>query len=583
MNLFQQLQQQVRGAVTELAAEHNWPDGLPIEAITVELPRNADHGDVATNAAMVLAKPTKNNPRAIAELLKVKIEAFEACELVEIAGPGFINLRFAPSFWQQLLPAILSQGLEYGDSALGVGKKVNVEYVSANPTGPLHIGHARGAVVGDALASLMKKAGYAVTREYYVNDAGSQIDTLAHSAFLRYREALGEEIGAIPEGLYPGDYLVPTGKALAEQFGDKLLDEPEDKRMPKLRRIAVEKMLELIREDLALLNIEHDVFSSEKSISDAGKVEEVLQRLEDEDLVYVGVLEAPKGKEPDDWEPRPQTLFKSTKFGDDVDRALKKSDGSWTYFAPDIAYHYDKIQRGHDILIDIFGADHGGYVKRISASVDALSGGRSTISVKLCQMVKFIKDGAPVKMSKRSGSFITVRDVVEEVGSDALRFIMLTRKNDAMLDFDMDKAVEQSRENPVFYVQYAHARCKSVLRMAAEQNPAADALAHKVNDELLTNLTDKAELALVKKMAYWPVLVEQAAQASEPHRVAFYLQELAAEFHGFWNLGNENENLRFLVSDEKVSAARLCMVEAVANVLASGLNLLGVEAKEEMR
>jgi len=573
----------VKEAVTVLAVEHEWPVGLPMDAITVELPRNADHGDVATNAAMVLAKPVGKNPREIAELLKAKIEAFDGCEAVEIAGPGFINLRFVSRFWQQLLPAIHSQGLEYGDSALGVGKKVNIEYVSANPTGPLHIGHARGAVVGDALAGLMEKAGYAVTREYYVNDAGSQIDTLAHSAFLRYHEALGEEIGEIPEGLYPGDYLLPVGKALAEKFGDKLLSESTEKWLPKVKRISVEMMLDLIRDDLQLLAIEHDVFSSEKTLRDNGKVEEVLQKLEAEDLIYVGVLEAPKGKEAEDWEPRPQTLFKSTKFGDDVDRALKKSDGSWTYFAPDIAYHYDKIQRGHDILVDIFGADHGGYVKRISAAVDALSGGLSTIEVKLCQMVKFVRGGEPVKMSKRSGSFITVREVVEEVGKDALRFIMLTRKNDAMLDFDMDKAVEQSRDNPVFYVQYAHARCRSVLRMAQEQNPKADELAKIMGDDLLATLTHKAELSLLKKMAYWPVLVEQAATSSEPHRIAFYVQELAAEFHGFWNLGNENETLRFLTSDEKLSAARLVLVAAVANVIASGLKILGIKAKEEMR
>ncbi len=583
MNLFQLLQQQVREAVTLLAAEHEWPAGLPIDAITVELPRNPDHGDVATNAAMVLAKPVGKNPREIAELLKTQIEQFDSCESVEIAGPGFINLRFSPSFWQQLLPAIHSQGLEYGDSALGVGKKVNVEYVSANPTGPLHIGHARGAVVGDALAGLMEKAGYAVTREYYVNDAGSQIDTLAQSAYLRYREALGEEIGEIPEGLYPGDYLLPVGKALAEKFGDKLTKEDESQWVPKVKRISLEMMLDLIREDLSLLAIKHDVFSSEQVLRDNGKVEEVLQKLEAEDLIYVGELEAPKGKELDDWEPRPQTLFKSTKFGDDVDRALKKSDDSWTYFAPDIAYHYDKIQRGHDILIDIFGADHGGYVKRISAAVDALSGGLSTIEVKLCQMVKFMRAGEPVKMSKRSGSFITVREVVEEVGKDALRFIMLTRKNDAMLDFDMDKAVEQSRDNPVFYVQYAHARCKSVLRMAEEQNPAAVTLSQKMGDDLLATLSHKAELSLLKKMAYWPVLVEQAALSSEPHRIAFYVQELAAEFHSFWNMGNENENLRFLTSDEKLSAARLVLVAAVAQVVASGLKTLGVEAKEEMR
>ncbi len=583
MNLFQQLSIQVKEAVSFLAVEQLWPAGLPMDAITVELPRNADHGDVATNAAMVLAKPVGKNPRDIAALLRAKFEQFEGCESVEIAGPGFINLRFKPEFWHQLLPAIISQGADYGDSALGVGKKVDIEYVSANPTGPMHIGHARGAVVGDALAGLLEKAGFEVTREYYVNDAGSQINTLAHSAFLRYREALGQEIGAIPDGLYPGDYLVPVGHDLAARFGDALLHEPEAKWLPKVKRISVELMLEMIRADLAQLGIEHDVFASEQQLRDAGKVEEVLHKLEAEGLIYVGVLEAPKGKEPEDWEPRPQTLFKSTKFGDDVDRALKKSDGSWTYFAPDIAYHYDKIQRGHDILIDIFGADHGGYVKRISAAVDALSDGRSTIEVKLCQMVKFIKGGEPVKMSKRSGSFVTVREVVDEVGKDALRFIMLTRKNDAMLDFDMNKAVEQSRDNPVFYVQYAHARCKSVLRMAADQNPQAVALADAMSPTHLSHLSHSAELSLLRKMAYWPVLVEQAAIASEPHRIAFFLQELAAEFHGFWNLGNENEGLRFLVEDEKLSAARLVMVAAVANVISSGLNVLGVEAKEEMR
>lgn len=583
MNLFQQLAVQVKEAVTVLAVEHGWPAGLPMDAITVELPRNPEHGDVATNAAMVLAKPTGTNPREIAELLKTKLAEIAECESVEIAGPGFINLRFTPHFWQTLLPAILSQGEEYGDSALGVGKKVNVEYVSANPTGPMHIGHARGAVVGDALAGLMEKAGYTVTREYYVNDAGSQIDTLAQSAFLRYREALGQDIGEIPEGLYPGEYLIPTGKVLAEKFGESLLQEEESKWLPKVKRISVEMMLDLIRADLADLGITHDVFSSEQALRDGGKVDEVLAKLEAEDLIYVGVLEAPKGKEPEDWEPRPQTLFKATKFGDDVDRALKKSDGNWTYFAPDIAYHYDKIQRDHDILIDIFGADHGGYVKRISAAVDALSGGRSTIQVKLCQLVKFMRGGEPVKMSKRSGTFITVREVLDEVGKDALRFIMLTRKNDAPLDFDMEKAVEQSRDNPVFYVQYAHARCHSVLRMAQEQNPDAYQLSHTLSDEVLTELTHKAELGVLKKMAYWPVLVEQAASASEPHRIAFYLQELAAEFHAFWNLGNENENLRFLVEDEKLSAARLVMVTAIATVLASGLTVLGIKPREEMR
>jgi arginyl-tRNA synthetase len=583
MNLFAALQDQVRASVAALGAEQGWPEGLPVEAITVELPRNPEHGDVATNAAMVLAKPVKQNPRAVAEMLSAKLETIEGCESAEIAGPGFINLRFTPSFWQQLVPAILEQGMDFGTSSLGAGKKVNVEYVSANPTGPMHIGHARGAVVGDALAGLMEKAGYEVTREYYMNDAGGQIDTLARSAYLRYREALGEAIGEIPEGLYPGDYLVPAGKALAEKFGNSLQAKEESEWLQIIRPFAVEKMMDLIRDDLAELGIHHAVFSSEKALSDAGKVDEVLAKLEAEGLIYVGVLEPPKGKTPDDWEPRPQTLFKTTEFGDDVDRALKKSDGSWTYLAPDIAYHYDKIQRGFDLLVDVFGADHGGYVKRISAAVKALSGGKTDISVKLCQMVKFMRGGAPVKMSKRSGSFITVREVLDEVGKDALRFIMLTRKNDAMLDFDLEKAVEQSRDNPVFYVQYAHARCCSVLRMAQDQQLGAVKLAESGDMNLLAELTHPAELALLKKMAYWPVLIEQAASASEPHRVAFYLQELAAEFHGFWNLGHENPALRFLLEEEKRTAMRLILVKSIATTLASGLNMLGIEAVKEMR
>lgn len=573
MNLFKQLRFQILSAIEALAKEHGWPDALPVAGVTVELPREAGHGDASTNAAMVLAKPLGKNPREVAEILMKALANLPHLQSAEIAGAGFINFRFYPAFWQQIIPAITDQGTDFGTSNIGKGKKVNVEFVSANPTGPMHVGHARGAVFGDALSTLLIKAGYEVTKEYYINDAGSQVDTLARSLHLRYREALGENIGEIPEGYYPGEYLIPAAQKLAVRDGEKWKNLPEADWLAPLRHYATDAMMDMIREDLALLGIHHDVFASERALSEAGKVEEVLKLLESKGLIYTGVLEAPKGKEPEDWEPRPQTLFKSTQFGDDCDRALKKSTGAWTYFAPDIAYHYDKIQRGFDALVDVFGADHGGYVKRMSAAVHALSDGKVPLSVKLIQMVKFLRGGQPAKMSKRAGTFITAREVVEEVGKNVFRFIMLTRKNDAPLDFDFEKVMEQSKDNPVFYVQYAHARCHSILRNAPEISTSAD----------ISLLTHEAELALLKKLALWPVMVEQAAQAFEPHRVAFYLQDVAASFHSFWNLGNENENLRFIVADETLTAARLVLVKSMIAVIASGLQVLGVEPVEEMR
>lgn len=569
MNLFKQLRSQIISAIVTL----DWPADLPTGSITVELPRDASHGDAATNAAMVLAKPLGKNPREVAEVLVKALANLPHLKSAEIAGAGFINFRFQPAFWQQILPAITTQGTDFGTSDIGTGKKVNVEFVSANPTGPMHVGHARGAVFGDALSTLLIKAGFEVTKEYYINDAGSQVDTLARSLHLRYRETLGENIGEIPEGYYPGEYLIPAAQKLAARDGEKWKNLPENEWLVPLRHYATDAMMDMIREDLALLGIRHDVFASERALSEAGKVEDVLKLLDSKGLIYTGVLEAPKGKEPDDWEPRPQTLFKSTQFGDDCDRALKKSTGAWTYFAPDIAYHYDKLQRGYDALVDVFGADHGGYVKRMSAAVHALSDGKVPLSVKLIQMVKFLRGGQPAKMSKRAGTFITAREVVEEVGKNVFRFIMLTRKNDAPLDFDFEKVMEQSKDNPVFYVQYAHARCHSILRNAPALTAVAD----------ITLINHEAELALLQKLALWPVMVEQAAQAFEPHRVAFYLQDVAASFHSFWNLGNENENLRFIVADEKLTATRLVMVRAIAAVIASGLGVLGVEPVEEMR
>lgn len=578
MNLFKELRAQVLQAVEQLAKVENWPDALPLTAITVELPREASHGDAATNAAMVLAKPLGRNPREVAEKIVTALQDIPYLEKAEIAGPGFINFRFAPAFWQQIIPAIASKNRQYGASEMGVGQKVNVEYVSANPTGPMHIGHARGAVVGDTIARLLAFAGYEITKEYYINDAGAQVDTLARSAFLRYREALGEDIGAMPEGMYPGEYLKDVGRALAAIFGASLKDQPESEWLPTVREFTLEAMLKNIREDLAALDVHHDVFTSEKSLSDSGAVQQSVAALKQRGLIYQGVLEPPKGKIPEDWEPREQTLFRSTQFGDDVDRPVFRSDGSITYFASDIAYMQHKLNRGFTRLVMELGADHGGYVKRMKAVCAAFSDSKVPLDIILHQMVNLLDGGQPLKMSKRAGRVVSARDLAEEVGTSVLRFIMLTRKADAVLDFDLQKVMEQSKDNPVFYVQYAHARCCSVLKKAD-----SSFLDEDVADLELSLLTHEAEIGLLKKLAYWPVVVEQAAAVCEPHRVAFYLQEVAASFHALWNLGNENEHLRFIVADEKVTAARLALVESIATVIASGLTVLGVEPVEEMR
>ncbi|PKU23674.1 arginine--tRNA ligase [Telmatospirillum siberiense] len=584
MNLFKTFRDDIVAALVWLADQGKLPAGLDYSKVTAEPPREAAHGDVSTNAGMVLAKPAGMKPRDIAEMLAVELRSLPSVVGTEVAGPGFLNLRLADDFWYAQLSDLLRSGTAYGDSDLGRGVKINVEYVSANPTGPMHIGHARGAVFGDALAGLLEKAGFDVTREYYVNDAGSQVDVLARSTHLRYREALGETIGAIPEGLYPGDYLVPVGQAIAERDGAKWRDLAETEWLPEFRRLAIEAMMDLIRGDLAALGVRHAVFTSERGLVEGGKVEAALQFLSDRDLIYQGVLEPPKGKTPDDWEPRPQTLFRATRFGDDVDRPLKKSDGSGTYFASDIAYHLDKYRRGFPQMIDVWGADHGGYVKRMQAAVKAVTEGGGTLDVKLCQMVNLLKDGEPYKMSKRAGTFVTLRDVVDEVGKGVVRFIMLTRKNDAQLDFDLVKVLEQSRDNPVFYVQYAHARAHSVLRHGIEMFPDADLSPAALADAPFGRLSDPAELALIRLMGGWPRLIENAAEAHEPHRIAFYLYEVAAAFHGLWNKGKDDATLRFLLAeDRELSIARLALVRAVALLIASGLAVFGVEPVEEMR
>ena len=529
---------------------------------------------------MVLAKPAGMKPRDLAELLTGKLADAEGVSTAEIAGPGFINVRLDDDLWRRCLGTVLQTGKAFGDSNIGGGAPVNVEFVSANPTGPLHIGHARGSVFGDVLAALLRKAGYAVTREYYINDAGAQVDVLARSAHLRYREALGEAIGQIPEGLYPGEYMKAVGAALAERDGDRWQESLESEWLPVVRSFAIDTMMDLVRDDLAALGITFDVFTSERGLVEQGRVDTVLDGLEARGLIYTGTLEPPKGKKPDDWEPRPQTLFKATEFGDEVDRPLKKSDGSWTYFASDIAYHQDKHARGFDTQIDVWGADHGGYVKRMKAATKAVTEGAADLDVKICQIVKLLDKGEPVKMSKRAGTFVTLRDLIDEVGPGVVRFIMLTRSNDAPLDFDLTKVTEQSRDNPVFYVQYAHARCHSVARMAADA--FADLDADQTAD--LGLLTDEAELALIKLMAQWPRVIEGAAQAHEPHRIAYYLYELAAAFHGLWTKGKEQTELRFIVeSDRAQTHARLAMVSGVRTVIASGLELMGVEPLEELR
>ena len=581
MNVFAHMKTVVAEAVRGLAADGTLPDGMDVEAsirnISVEPPRDPAHGHMATNAAMVLGKPARMKPRDLADTLAIALGADAGVESVEVAGPGFINLRLAPSVWHGVVAAALAGGRDFGRSTAGAGKRVNVEFVSANPTGPLHVGHTRGAVFGDALAGLLDFAGWDVTREYYINDGGAQVDVVARSAYLRYREANGEAI-EIPDGLYPGDYLVPVGKALAERYGDTLMDKPEAEWLAEIRDIATEAMMDLIRQDLAALGVHMDAYFSEKSLYGSGMIESALEALEARELIYVGVLEPPKGMKPEDWEPRPQTLFRSTEHGDDVDRPIKKADGAWTYFAPDIAYHKDKVDRGYDLLIDVFGADHGGYVKRMKAAVSALSDASTPLEIKLCQLVRLFKDGAEFKMSKRAGNFVTLRDVLDEVGPDVTRFTMLTRKNDAPLDFDFAKALEQAKENPVWYVQYAHARTHSAFRRAAEEGLDVDTDAAD-----LSRLTDPGEVALMQRIAEWPRLVETAAQHHEPHRVTFYLYDLASEFNAHWNRGQDDPSLRFVqTGDPEVTAARLAMVRAVRVVISAGLGILGVNPMTEM-
>jgi arginyl-tRNA synthetase len=581
-NVFADTLERVRSAASEVL-----PPGFDLSRVTVEPPRDPSHGDIATNVAMVLAKDVRKNPRELAEAIAASLRNDQTVFSAEIAGPGFINLRLKPQVWAQEVRRVVAAGSDYGRSDVGRGTFVNVEYVSANPTGPMHVGHGRGAVFGDALASLLEFAGHKVVREYYVNDAGAQVDVLARSAYLRYRQALGETIDTIPEGLYPGDYLKPVGAALAAQFGDALTKQAEGDWLPIVRAKAIAMMMEMVRADLAALNITHEVFFSERSLVNgkADEVAETIEWLRARDFVYEGRLPPPKGGNLEDWEDREQTLFRSTAFGDDVDRPLKKSDGSYTYFASDIAYHKSKIERGFRALIDVWGADHGGYIKRMQAAVAALSDRQATLDVKLVQLVKLLRAGEPVKMSKRAGEFVTLREVVDEVGSDAVRFMMLFRKNDAPLDFDLAKVVEQSRDNPVFYVQYGHARGQSVFRNAREAFPDLPedrkAVAEAANLELLS---DPAELALMRQIALYPRVIEGASAAHEPHRIAFYLFDLASEFHALWTLGNASPHLRFIIqNDRQMTLARLVLVQGVVTVLASGLALVGVGAPNEMR
>jgi len=583
MNIFNALRKDVERSIATLQAAGELPADLPLHAISVEPPRDPAHGDVALNAAMVLAKPAGKPPRVLAERLAADLRALPDVASVEIAGPGFINLRFADAFWQRQVMAIAGAGEAYGRSGLGAGRKVNVEYVSANPTGPMHMGHCRGAVVGDALADVLAAVGFDVTREYYINDAGGQVDTLARSVHLRYAEALGRDIGEIPEGLYPGDYLVPVGVALAREHGPRFLDAPEADWLRLFKRAAVEAMMARIKVDLETLGIRHDLFTSEQALNDRGEIADTLQWLTVAGLVYEGVLEKPKGEVPDDWEPRPQTLFRATRFGDDVDRPLRKSNGDWTYFAADIAYHRDKARRGFEALVNVWGADHGGYVKRMAAAVAALSDGRMRFDVLLCQMVRLFRDGEPVKMSKRSGSFVTLAEVVEEVGRDVVRFMMLTRRADAQLDFDFGKVVEQSRDNPVFYVQYAHARISSVLRKFKEINLNTAVTIAESRPEVLSGLVVEEELGLIRTACQFPRVVEAAAMAREPHRIAFYLGDLAAAVHTLWTRGNEDPSLRFIIADDAdLTAARVAMLASVRQVLRNGLKLMGAEPVEEM-
>lgn len=577
MNLFAHVGELIAKDIAGLSAARGLAAVPDLAKLTVEPPRDASHGDVSTNAAMVLAKAFGLAPRALAEELAKHLRAGDDVAAVEIAGPGFINLRLKPSIWPKVLSSALEMGEAYGTSRVAGGMKTNVEYVSANPTGPLHVGHVRGAVFGDALAKLLASVGHQVTTEYYINDAGAQVDVLARSAYLRYREALGETIGEIPAGLYPGDYLKPVGAALAEEHGKALLSLGEQAWLPIVRSRAMSMMMALIRDDLAALNIRQEVFFSEKSLHDSGDVRDTVAALRQAGHVYQGTLPPPKGEVPEDWEDREQTLFRATAFGDDIDRPLMKSDGSYTYFASDVAYSRNKIARGFKELIYVLGADHGGYVKRLEAVAAALAGPAAVnVVVRLCQLVKLYRNGEPVRMSKRAGEFVTLRDVVDEVGADVVRFMMLFRKNEAPLDFDFAKVTEQSKDNPVFYVQYAHARCCSVLRNAAEEGVGE-------GEADFALLTDDAEMAVIRMVAGYPRLIEAAAAAHEPHRVAFYLYDLAAEFHSLWNKGKESPQLRFILKEDvKKTVTRLAFLRVIRYVLGNGLRILGVRPAEEM-
>ncbi len=586
MNVFVEFERRIRDAVSAAQTTGDLPENLDLSKISTEPPREESHGDIATNAAMILAKPAKKSPREIAEKLAALLEKSKDVLEVNVAGPGFINIKLADQFWLNVIREVLSAGRSFGSNSLGQGEKINVEYVSVNPTGPLHVGHCRGAIFGDALANLLEFAGYGVVREYYFNDAGSQIDALARSIHWRLREALGENLGEMPDGLYPGEYLKPLAESLARDNGADLAAKTENEWLPVLRSAGVGAMMELIKDDLALLGIHHDVFFSELSLH-GGKDSEIkrtIDVLNQKGLIYEGVLPPPKGQLSEDWEAREQTLFKATEFGDDIDRPLMKSNGDYTYFAADVAYFKNKFDRGFDQMIYVLGADHSGYVKRLEAIGKAISGGKAQAVVRICQLVKLFRGGVPVKMSKRAGNFITMRDVVEEVGSDSVRFMMLYRKNDAPLDFDFVKVTEQSRDNPVFYVQYAHARICSVLRKASESFGEAQLADEFLRAAALDLLSDEAERLLMRKIATFPRVIESAARAHEPHRLAFFLYEVASAFHSLWNKGKELPHLRF-IDEEKgdITMARLALIRATAHVIASGLTILGVEASEEMR
>jgi arginyl-tRNA synthetase len=586
MNLFAEFESRIKATLTEKVIPEDKRESTDLTRIVVEPPRDASHGDLATNAAMVLSKQMGMAPRALADEIVPHLQADPDIAEVTVAGPGFINIRLSPSYWQKFLGGMIRLEGAYGQSLLGGDRKVNVEYVSANPTGPMHVGHCRGAVVGDALANLLKVAGYDVTKEYYINDAGSQIDVLAKSAFLRYRQALGEQIGEIPEGLYPGDYLIPVGEALKAEFGSKLRGMIEAEWMPLVKDRTIDAMMAMIREDLAALNVHHDVFFSERTLhaGNSGPILEAINDLTYKGHVYKGKLPPPKGQLPEDWEDREQTLFRSTEVGDDIDRPLIKSDGSYTYFAADVAYFKDKFDRGFSEMIYVLGADHGGYVKRLEAVARAVSEGKAKLTVLLCQLVKLYKNGEPFKMSKRSGNFVTLRDVVDEVGSDSVRFMMIYRKNSEPLDFDFAKVTEQSKDNPVFYVQYAHARCASVFRQAMEAFPDLDTSTENLADLAGKHIDDVSELQLIAKLAEYPRVIESAAGAMEPHRIAYYLYDLASEFHSHYNKGRDNPELRFVkANNRELTQARLGLVRAVAAVLKSGLSITGTSAPEEMR